>query len=195
MSIYNYLVEKPNGEILSMETYRNEVMLIVNTASQGEFTDQYEDLQKLYERYAAKGFTVLSFPCNQFGEQNPEDGETTAKQCKLQYGVKYPVFEKVNVNGKMTHPLFNYLKHEVDCPEFVRETLQQKMMYNGIQEHYPDYLIGRNIRWNFTKFLVDRNGRILQRFEPDSSFLDIEKAIETVSYGEARERSIYSRYS
>ena len=180
MSIYNYLVKKPNGEILSMETYRNQVMLIVNTASKCGFTYQYEDLQKLYDRYAAKGFSVLSFPCNQFGEQNPEDGQTTVTQCKLQFGVKYPVFDKIDVNGATTHPLFNYLKHEVDCPEFVRETMQQVKLYNIIQTNYPDYLIGRNIRWNFTKFLVDRNGRVIQRFEPDSSFLDIEKAIEVL---------------
>ena len=178
MSIYNYLVKKTNGEILSMETYRNQVMLIVNTASNCEFTFQYEDMQKLYERYADKGFTVLSFPCNQFGEQNPEDGETSERQCKLQFGVTYPVFDKIDVNGKETHPLFNYLKHEVDCPEFVRETMQQLLLYNTIQTNYPDYLIGRNIRWNFTKFLVDRNGRVIQRFEPYASFLDIEKAIE-----------------
>lgn len=180
MSIYNYLVKKPNGEILSMETYRNKVILIVNTASHCQFTYQYEDLQKLHERYAAKGFSVLAFPCNQFGEQNPEDGQTTAKQCKHQFGVTYPVFDKIDVNGDKTHPLFNYLKHEVDCPPFVRETLQQNILYNIIQTNYPDYLIGRSIRWNFTKFLVDRNGRVLQRFEPDSSFLDIEKAIEAI---------------
>ncbi|WP_339176401.1 glutathione peroxidase [Solibacillus sp. FSL R5-0691] len=178
MSIYNYLVKKTNGEILSMETYRDQVMLIVNTASSCGFTFQYEDMQKLYERYADKGFTVLSFPCNQFGEQNPEDGETSARQCKLQFGVTYPVFDKIEVNGNETHPLFNYLKHEVDCPEFVRETLQQIRLYNTIQTNYPEYLIGRNIRWNFTKFLVDRNGRVIRRFEPDDSFLDIEKAIE-----------------
>ena len=178
MSIYNYLVKKPNGEILSMETYRNKVMLIVNTASQCGFTYQYEDLQKLYERYAEKGLTVLSFPCNQFGEQNPEDGQTTVTQCKTQFGVRYPVFDKINVNGENAHPLFHYLKHEVDCPEFEHETMQQKLLYNHIQQNYPDYLIGRNIRWNFTKFLVDRNGRVIQRFEPDSSFIDIEQAIE-----------------
>ncbi|HWJ79136.1 MAG TPA: glutathione peroxidase [Niallia sp.] len=180
MSIYNYLVKKPNGEILSMETFRNKVLLIVNTASHCEFTYQYEDLQKMHERYAEKGFTVLSFPCNQFGDQNPEDGVTTATQCKLQFGVTYPVFDKINVNGDQTHPLFNYLKHEVDCPPIVRETLQQKIMYNGIEKNFPEFLIGRNIRWNFTKFLVDQNGKVLQRFEPDSSFLDIEKAIEAL---------------
>lgn len=178
MSIYNYLVKKPNGDILSMETYRDKVMLIVNTAGHCQFTYQYEDMQKMYEKYADKGFTVLSFPCNQFGEQNPEDGATTASQCKLQYGVSYPVFEKVEVNGEKTHPLFNYLKHEVDCPVFERTTMQQKMLYDHIQEHHPDYLIGRNIRWNFTKFLVDQHGKVIQRFEPDTSLLDVEQAIE-----------------
>ena len=180
MSIYNYLVKKPNGDILSMETYRNKVLLIVNTASHCAFTYQYEDLQKLYEKYGKQGLQVLSFPCNQFGNQNPEDGQTTVSQCKLQFGVKYPVFDLINVNGDQIHPLFDYLKNEVDCPPFKRETMQQKMMYDSIQEHFPDYLMGRNIRWNFTKFLVDQNGRVLQRFEPYDSFLDIERAIETL---------------
>lgn len=178
MSIYNYLVKKPNGEILSMETYRNKVMLITNTASQCQFTYQYEDMQKLYEKYKQQGLEILSFPCDQFGNQNPEDSETSSKQCKLQYGVSYPIFDKVEVNGEKTNPLFNYLKHEVDCPEFEQQTMQQKMLFNYIQENYPDYLIGRNIRWNFTKFLVDQTGKVVKRFEPDTSMLDIEKAIE-----------------
>lgn len=180
MSIYNYLVQKPNNEILSMQTYRDQVMLIVNTASQCQFTYQYEDLQKLYTRYQHQGLTVLSFPCNQFGEQNPEDGQTSAAQCKLQYGVSYPVFEKVDVTGATAHPLFNYLKHEVPCADMERETMQQKMLHAHIQEHYPDYLLTPNIRWNFTKFLVDRQGRVVQRFEPDTSLLDIEQAIEAL---------------
>lgn len=178
MSIYNYLVKKPNGDILSMETYSNKVLLIVNTAGHCQFTYQYEDMQKLYEKYKAQGLEILSFPCDQFGNQNPEDGGTSASQCRLQYGVSYPIFEKIEVNGDSTHPLFNYLKHEVDCPDFEKNTMQQKMLFNKIQEYYPDYLIGRNIRWNFTKFLVDANGRVLQRFEPDTSMLDIEHAIE-----------------
>lgn len=180
MSIYNYLVQKPNGDILSMETYRNKIMLITNTASQCQFTYQYEDMQKLYEKYSPQGFEILAFPCDQFGNQNPEDGVTTSNQCKLQYGVAYSVFDKVQVNGNQTHALFNYLKHEVDCPQFEQQTMQQKMLYNRIQEHYPDYLIGRNIRWNFTKFLVDQNGKVIQRFEPDASMLDVEKAVESL---------------
>ena len=82
------------------------------------------------------------------------------------------------MNGATTHPLFNYLKHEVDFPEFEQQSMQQKLLYNHIQENYPDYLIGRNIRWNFTKFLVDRNSKVVQRFKPDTSMLDIEAAIE-----------------
>lgn len=178
MSIYNYLVKKPNGDILSMETYRNKFLLITNSAGHCQFTYQYEDMQKLYKKYKAQGSEILSFPCDQFGNQNPEDGATSATQCKLQYGVSYPIFEKIEVNGDATHPLFNYLKHEVDCPEFEKKTMQQKMLFNRIQEHYPDYLIGRNIRWNFTKFLVDQKGRVIQRFEPDTSMLDIELAFE-----------------
>ncbi|MER1984602.1 MAG: glutathione peroxidase [Solibacillus sp.] len=178
MSIYNYLVKKPNGDILSMETYRNKVLLIANTAGHCQFTYQYEDMQKLYEKYKAQGLEILSFPCDQFGNQNPEDGETSATQCKLQFGVSYPVFEKIEVNGTATHPLFNYLKHEIDCPPAEKSTMQEKMLFNHIQEHHPDYLIGRNIRWNFTKFLVDQKGQVLQRFEPNTSMLDIEHAIE-----------------
>lgn len=178
MSIYNYLVKKPNGEILSMETYKNKIMLVVNTAAHCEFTYQYEDLQKIYEKYNKKGFSVLSFPCNQFGEQNPEDGYTSATQCKLHFGVSYPVFEKVEVNGEATHPLFNYLKHEVDAPDMSKRSMQERILHDRIQENYPEYLTGRNIRWNFTKFLIDDTGKVIRRFEPTDSMLDIEDAIE-----------------
>ncbi|MEG0384704.1 MAG: glutathione peroxidase [Solibacillus sp.] len=178
MSIYNYLAKKANGDILSMQTYRGKVMLIANTASQCQFTYQYEDLQKLYSKYASQGFEVLSFPCDQFGNQNPENGEQSAVQCMGQFGVTYPIFDKVQVNGDMTHPLFNYLKHEVDAAPMTKDTMQQKMLYNRIEEHYPDYLLGHNIRWNFTKFLVDQQGKVIARFEPDESMLDIENAIQ-----------------
>lgn len=178
MSIYNYLVKKPNGEILSMQTYKNKVMLICNTASQCRFTYQYEDMQKMYEKYAEKGLNILSFPCDQFGNQNPETGLQSAAQCKGEFGVTYTVFDKVFVNGEKTHPLFNYLKHEVEAPEIQKGTAQQKMSYDYISENYPDYLLGNNIRWNFTKFLVDRSGKVVARFEPDTSMLDIEEAIK-----------------
>lgn len=177
MSIYHYVVQKPTGEETTLEAYRNDVLLIVNTASQCQFTYQYEDLQKLYAKYAAQRFTVLSFPSNEFGEQNPEDSVTTANQCMLQYGVAYPVFEKICVNGPNAHPLYQYLKQAVAYEPLPRNTMQEKMLYNSIQEHYPDYLLGNSIRWNFTKFLVDRAGNVVKRFEPNTSMLDVEAAI------------------
>lgn len=180
MSIYNYLVRKSNGEILSMETYRDKVILIVNSASQCTFTYQYEDLQKLYEKYKDRGFVILAFPTNQFDEQNPEDGATTERACKVNFGVQFPIFDLIHVNGENTAPLFNYLKHEVDVREINKANMQEAMLLNSIQTKYPNYLIGRNIRWNFTKFLVDKNGKVISRFEPTDSFLDIEQAIEKI---------------
>lgn len=180
MSIYNYLVRKSNGEILSMETYRDKAILIVNSASQCTFTYQYEDLQKLYEKYKDRGFVILAFPTNQFDEQNPEDGATTERTCKVNFGVQFPIFDLVHVNGENTAPLFNYLKHEVDVREINKANMQEAMLLNSIQTKYPNYLIGRNIRWNFTKFLVDKKGKVISRFEPTDSFLDIEQAIEKI---------------
>ena len=180
MSIYNYLARKANGDIVSMQTYQDKVMLICNTASKCQFTYQYEDLQKLYEKYDEQGFVVLSFPCDQFGNQNPESGEESAAQCKGQFGVTYPIYDKINVNGEMAHPLFNYLKHEVNVREVDKTNTQEMMLMNHVQEAYPDYLIGRNIRWNFTKFLVDKNGKVTARFEPTDSLLDLEKAVEDI---------------
>ena len=180
MSIYNYLAKKPNGDIVSMETYKDQVMLICNTASKCGFTYQYEDLQKLYTKYKEQGFVVISFPCDQFGNQNPESGTESAATCKGQFGVTYPIYDKVDVNGETTHPLFNYLKHEVKAEEITRDSFQQKMLYDLIQQNYPDYLLGNNIRWNFTKFLVDKKGKVIARFEPEASMLDIEEQIKSL---------------
>ena len=120
------------------------------------------------------------FPCNQFGEQNPEDGAKTIKLCQINYGVTFPIFEIVQVNGEGTHPLFNYLKHEVDFREFGKANMQEKMLAESIIQIAPSFLDGRNIRWNFTKFLVDNQGNIVERFEPTDSQLDIEQAIEKI---------------
>ncbi|MEK3936162.1 glutathione peroxidase [Sporosarcina sp. FSL W7-1349] len=180
MSIYNYLVRKPNGEILSMETYRGKAILIVNTASQCRFTYQFEELQKMYNQYKEQNFVVLGFPCDQFGQQNPENGEESVQFCQLNYGVNFPVFDLVQVNGEGMDPLFSYLKHEVPFRELDESVMTEKMLKMRLQEEYPDYLIGRNIRWNFTKFLVDANGKVIKRFEPTDSALDIEEEIERV---------------
>ena len=180
MSIYNYLVKKPNGEILSMETYRGKAILIVNTASRCRFTYQFDELQKLFDQYKEQGLVVLGFPCDQFGQQNPENGEESAQFCQRNYGVSFPIFDLVQANGKETEPLFSYLKHEVPFRELDESIATEKMLKARLRQEYPDYLIGRNIRWNFTKFLVDASGEVIKRFEPTESILDVEEEIERI---------------
>ena len=142
MSIYDYKVEDAKGSEVSMEEYRGKVLLIVNTATGCGFTPQYEGLQDLYETYHDKGFEVLDFPCNQFGNQAPGTEEEIEDFCQSRYGVTFPMFKKICVNGENEEPLFGYLKS------------QKK----GI--------MGSNIKWNFTKFLVDGEGNVLERFAP-----------------------------
>ena len=178
MSIYNYLAKKSNGDIVSMQTYKGQAMLIVNTANKCDFTYQFEDLQRIYEKYNNKGFTVLGFPSNQFANQNPEDGAETARACRTSYGVQFPMYDVIDVNGETTHPLYNYLKHEVEPRPVDTSNIQEVILTNTVKGIYPDYLIGNNIRWNFTKFLVDAQGQVIKRFEPCDSILEIENAIE-----------------
>jgi len=178
MSIYNYLIRKPNGEILSMETYRGKTILIVNTASKCRFTYQFEELQKMYDYYKEQNFVVLGFPCDQFGNQNPEDGDSSVQFCQKNYGVTFPVFDLVTVNGEGMDPLFSYLKHEVPFRTLDKKVVSESILKMRLKEEYPEYLEGRNIRWNFTKFLVSADGEVVKRFEPTDSRLLIEEEIE-----------------
>ena len=141
--IYDFNVKTIDGKQQSMSRYRGKVMLIVNTASECGFTPQYAGLQKLYEKFNARGLEVLGFPCNQFGKQEPGSPEQIAAFCSANYGVTFPMFEKIDVNGKDAHPLFRYLKREA-----------------------PGVLGSEPIKWNFTKFLVDREGRVVRRYAP-----------------------------
>lgn len=176
MSIYNYDVELANGEIVSMELFKNKPFLIVNTANQCGFTYQFDDLQKLYEKFKDQGFTILGFPCDQFNNQNPESAEETVVLCRRNYGVSFPLFEVIDVNGSNEHPLFSYLKNAVDSREFGKN-LQEVRLKDILLQNNPSYLEGNNIRWNFTKFLVDADGNVVQRFEPTDSLLDVEEAV------------------
>jgi glutathione peroxidase len=130
------------GELIPMADYAGKLVLVVNTASHCGFTPQYAGLEALYKKYAAQGLVVLGFPCNQFGKQEPGGTDEIAQTCHINYGVSFPMFEKVEVNSAATHPLFRYLKEEL-----------------------PGVLGGR-IKWNFTKFLIGRDGRPLKRFAP-----------------------------
>lgn len=140
MMFYDFKAKRLNGKEESLKEYKDKVVLVVNTASKCGFTPQLTGLAKLYEKYSNKGFVILGFPCNQFGKQDPEGEARNA--CLINYGVTFPMFDRVEVNGANAHPLFNYLKEEA----------------GGI--------LGNRIKWNFTKFLIDRNGKVVKRFAP-----------------------------
>jgi glutathione peroxidase len=157
-SIYDFTVKDIKGKDVKLDRYRGKVMLVVNTASQCGFTPQYKGLEKLYEDLHGKGLEILGFPCNQFGGQEPGDEKEIAQFCELNYGVTFPMFAKVDVNGTATAPVYKYLKAEK-----------------------PGLLGSEAIKWNFTKFLVDREGNVLKRYAPndtpESIAGDIKKAL------------------
>ncbi|MEO4052382.1 glutathione peroxidase [Solibacillus sp. CAU 1738] len=154
MTIYNIEVKSEDGEVYTLERYKGKVMLIVNTASKCGLTGQFEDLEKLYKKYADQGLVVLGFPSNQF-KQEVATGSAAALACRLTYGVTFPMHEIVAVNGSNAHPLFKLLTEET----------------KGI--------FSKNVKWNFTKFLVDRDGKIVKRFAPTDKPLKFEKEIVT----------------
>jgi glutathione peroxidase len=150
-------VKAADGTSTSLSDYAGQVLLIVNTASKCGFTPQYADLEALYRRYRERGFAVLAFPCNQFGGQEPGDADEIATFCSTSYDVTFPVFAKVDVNGPNAAPLFEHLKREA-----------------------PGLLGSKGIKWNFTKFLVDREGNVVDRYAPTTSPKDLTGAIEAL---------------
>jgi glutathione peroxidase len=156
--VYGFKVKDIHGKSVNLDVYKGKVLLIVNTASQCGFTPQYKGLEKLYEKYRARGLEILGFPCNQFGAQEPGTEEEIESFCEVNYGVTFPLFAKIDVNGKDTAPLYQYLK-----------------------KAKPGLLGSEAIKWNFTKFLVDRQGRVVERYapnaEPESLADDIEKIL------------------
>ena len=143
MSIYDFEVRTIRGEPEKLAKYEGQVLLIVNTATQCGFAPQFQGLQKLHEQYADKGLAVLGFPCNQFKNQEPGNNAQILKTCQINHGVTFPLFAKIDVNGPDAHPLYRYLT-----------------------EQAPGFLGSKPIKWNFTKFLVDRQGRIVKRYSP-----------------------------
>ncbi len=156
-NIYDISVQTASGETKTLDEYREQVMLIVNTASKCGFTPQYAGLEAIYRKYADQGFVVLGFPCNQFGGQEPGDITEIQNFCSLTYDVSFPLFAKINVNGNDTEPLYQYLKSAA-----------------------PGLLGSEAIKWNFTKFLIDREGNVLNRYAPTTTPESMESAIEAL---------------
>lgn len=154
MSIYEYQVQNVEGQLVSLERYKGNVLLIVNTATGCGFTPQYESLEGLYERYQEQGFDILDFPCNQFGHQAPGTDQEITQFCQLKYHTTFETFAKIEVNGPNESPLYTFLKKE------------------------KSGLLGGKIKWNFTKFLVDQSGTVVKRYAPNVDPLKIEKDIQ-----------------
>lgn len=153
MSIYSINVKRASGDEVSLSQYKGKVLLIVNTATGCGFTPQYEGLQKLYEKYKDQGLEILDFPCNQFGNQAPGSTEEIGNFCALNFGTTFELFEKIDVNGPEASPLFVYLKEQ------------------------KKGLLSSKIKWNFTKFLVDREGQVVRRFAPTDEPEKIEQHV------------------
>lgn len=167
MSVYEkFEVEKINGEKIPLSKYSGKVTLTVNTASKCQFTYQYEQLQDLYERYKDLGFEILGFPCNQFDNQEPGSSEEVQEFCQLNYGVTFDIFKKIDVNGTNAEPLFEYLKEQAPFKGFDETDIQQKLLKMKLAALSPQWVVGDAIKWNFTKFLIDKEGRVINRFEP-----------------------------
>jgi glutathione peroxidase len=152
--LYDISLENIDGSKATMADYRNKVLLVVNTASRCGFTPQYAGLEALYRKYKDQGFAVLGFPCNQFGAQEPGEGAQIAEFCEKSYGVSFPLFAKIAVNGAQAHPLFAHLKREA-----------------------PGLLGSEMIKWNFTKFLLDRQGKVVARYASITTADEIESAV------------------
>lgn len=150
-NIYSFKVKNDKGEEVSLEQYKGKVLLIVNTATRCGFTPQYKDLEAIYEKYNEQGFEILDFPCNQFGGQAPGTIAEIKEFCSTNYNVKFTQFDKIEVNGENEHPLYTYLKANAENKN--------------------------NIRWNFTKFLISPDGKILKRFESADKMEDVEAAV------------------
>jgi glutathione peroxidase len=157
MTVYDYSVKTIKGEEVSLENYKDQVLLIVNTASKCGFTPQYGQLQEIYDQYKDRGFAVLGFPCNQFGSQEPGDEVEIEEFCTLNFGVNFPMFAKIDVNGENANPLFQYLAEEA-----------------------PGIMGSKAIKWNFTKFLVDRTGKVIDRYAPNTAPTKMVQDIENL---------------
>ena len=177
-TVYEFSVKDRKGKDVSLKEYSNEVLLIVNTATKCGFTPQYEELEKLYEKYHQQGFEILDFPCNQFGQQAPGTDDSIHEFCKLNYGTDFPRFKKVKVNGPDADPLFLFLQEQKGFAGWNMEHPLAHILDDMLSKQDADYKSKADIKWNFTKFLVNKKGQVISRFEPTESIASIETQIE-----------------
>jgi glutathione peroxidase len=164
-NIYGFEAKDIEGKPVRLETYAGKVLLLVNVASKCGFTPQYAGLEKLYRDHRADGFVILGFPCDQFGNQEPGTESEIKDFCSSAYEVSFPLFSKIEVNGQNAHPLYRYLRIE-HKGKLTRDTPGAERLLDHLEKNRPDLLTSDVVHWNFTKFLIDRKGRVVKRFEP-----------------------------
>ncbi|MBU3182357.1 glutathione peroxidase [Clostridium psychrophilum] len=195
MSIYDFKAITIDGEEVSLEQYKGKVLVIVNTASKCGFTPQYEGLEKLYKQYNNRGLVILGFPSNQFAGQEPGENNEIKNFCLINYGVSFPLFEKSDVRGENTNPIFKYLTEKATFKGFNLNLSNEKKLNDMLQKNFPQFLEGNSIKWNFTKFIIDREGNIAYRYEPttepESMSSDIEKLLGTSKENDTINNDIY----
>ena len=177
MSVYDFTVKAQDGSDVSLADYRGKVLLIVNTATGCGFTPQYKELQEIYDAHQKDGLEILDFPCNQFGEQAPGDDEEIHTFCTGRFGITFPQFTKIDVNGENAIPLYKWLEENTEFKGFDKNTAGLAMSA-VLKKIDKDYKNNSNIKWNFTKFLIDREGNIVARFEPTNSMKKVQEAVE-----------------
>ena len=176
-SIYDFKVKDDVGQEVSLSDYKGKVMLIVNTATRCGFTPQYKELEALYEKYHSMGLEILDFPCNQFGQQAPGTIQEIHEFCMVNFNIEFLQFDKIDVNGANAHPLYTWLKAQKGFGGFDTNDQRGKMMDGMLRRQDADYDKKSDIKWNFTKFLVSRDGRVLKRYEPTDKMSGIEADI------------------
>ena len=177
-SVYDFTVKDDVGKDVSLAEYKGKVLLIVNTATRCGFTPQYKELEALYEKYAKEGLEILDFPCNQFGEQAPGTIQEIHSFCTANFDIQFPQFDKIEVNGANEHPLYTFLKAQKGFGGFDLNDERGKFMDDMLRKRDADFDKKSDIKWNFTKFLVSRDGRVLKRYEPTDKMSDIEADLQ-----------------
>ena len=177
--IYDIKVKDDAGKDVSLSDYKGKVLLIVNTATRCGFTPQYKELETLYEKYQKEGLEILDFPCNQFGEQAPGSIQEIHQFCTANFDIQFPQFDKIDVNGANESPLFAYLKAQKGFGGFDLTDQMGKLLDNMMRKRDADYDKKADIKWNFTKFLVSRDGRVVKRYEPTEKVAGIESDVCT----------------
>jgi len=179
MGIYDYTVKNRAGEDVSLAGYKGKVLLIVNTATGCGFTPHYEPLEAMYRKYKDQGFEILDIPCNQFGGQAPGTDDEIHSFCTLKYNTTFPQMKKSEVNGPGELPLYTYLKSQKGFEGFPPSKLTP-LLEKMFSEKDPDYAKKPDIKWNFTKFVVDRSGAVVARFEPTADMADVERCVASL---------------